>query len=179
MKREDITKLFPEASDEQISALLDINSADIGKAKKTGDDYKSQLEEVQEKLKTFEGVDVNELNGKIADLQKELEDKEAEHQKQLADRDFFDELNGAIKTAGGRSEKAITALLDVEALKASKNRAADIKAAIENCQKENTYLFGDKEPINNPVAPTGGSAGGTNPLAAMRAAMGLPVGNEK
>ena len=56
MKREDISKLFPNATDEQINALLDINSADIGKVKKTGDEYKSQLDEVREKLKEFEGV---------------------------------------------------------------------------------------------------------------------------
>ena len=33
MKREDIAKLFEGATDEQVSALLDINSRDIGKAK--------------------------------------------------------------------------------------------------------------------------------------------------
>ena len=179
MKKEDITKAFPEATEEQINALLEINNADVGKAKKAGDDYKVQLEEVQKKLREFEGVDVNELNGKITDLQKELADKEAEYQKQIADRDFFDELKTAITAAGGKSEKAVTALLDVETLKASKNRTADIKAALEACQKDNDYLFGKNEPINNPVAPTGSSAGGANPLAAMRAAMGLPVSKEK
>ena len=33
MKREDVTKIFEGATDEQINALLDVNSADIGKAK--------------------------------------------------------------------------------------------------------------------------------------------------
>ena len=179
MKREDITKHFPEATDEQINALLDINSTDIGKAKKTGDEYKSQLDEVKEKLKEFEGVNVSEMQEKIAGLQKEMEEKDAAHQKQLDDRDFDDELAKAILAAGGKSEKAVRAMLDIDTLKASKNRTADIKSAVETCQKDNDYLFGSKEPINNPVAPTGGGTGSANPLAAMRAAMGLPVSNEK
>ena len=42
MKREDILKQFPEATKEQIDALLDINSQDIGKAKADTDDLKQQ-----------------------------------------------------------------------------------------------------------------------------------------
>lgn len=174
MKREDITKHFPEATDEQINALLDINSADIGKVKKTVDEYKSQLDEVREKLKAFEGVNVSEMQTKIADLQKEMADKDAAHQKQLDDRDFDDELAKAILAAGGKSEKAVRAMLDIDTLKASKNRTADIKTAVEACQKDNDYLFGSKEPINSPVGPTGGNTGGSDPLAAVRSAMGLP-----
>ena len=34
MKREDVSKIFENATEEQISKLLDINSADIGAAKK-------------------------------------------------------------------------------------------------------------------------------------------------
>lgn len=175
MKREDISKVFPEATEEQIKSLLDIHTADIGKAKKAGDDYKSQLDEVQKKLKEFEGVDVKELNGKIADLTKQLSDKDAEYQQQIADRDFTDALKTAITAAGGRSDKAVMAMLDVDALKASKNRDADIKAALEACQKDNGYLFGKDEPIKNPVGPTGGGAGGGDTLASMRAAFGLPT----
>ena len=37
MTREDIKKHFPEATDAQISALLDINSKDIGKHKTAAD----------------------------------------------------------------------------------------------------------------------------------------------
>ena len=66
MKREDIAKIFEGATDEQISAVLDINSADIGKVKgkleSERDTYKSQLETATAQLKGFEGVNVEELN---------------------------------------------------------------------------------------------------------------------
>lgn len=54
MKREDVSKIFENATDEQINAILDINSADIGKAKFKSeaerDNYKSQLETAQTAL---------------------------------------------------------------------------------------------------------------------------------
>ena len=43
MKRADITNLFPDATDDQIKALMDINGADINNAKKGIDELKEQL----------------------------------------------------------------------------------------------------------------------------------------
>ena len=58
MKREDISKIFEGATEEQINQLLNINSADIGSAKKKleaeRDGYKEQLSTAQEALKKFE-----------------------------------------------------------------------------------------------------------------------------
>lgn len=82
MKREDITKHFPDATKEQIDALLDINSSDIGRAKKQAetdrDSYKSQLETAQNSLKDFEGVDVNGMNGKITAYEQQVQQLQAQ-----------------------------------------------------------------------------------------------------
>lgn len=43
MKRADITSLFPDATDEQIKALMDINGADINNAKRNVDELQKQL----------------------------------------------------------------------------------------------------------------------------------------
>ena len=50
MKRTDITELFPDATDEQISKIMNINGADINKAKGEADDLKSQLATAQEEI---------------------------------------------------------------------------------------------------------------------------------
>ena len=47
MKREDVSKIFEGATDDQINAVLNINSADIGKAKGDYDTLKNQLSEAQ------------------------------------------------------------------------------------------------------------------------------------
>lgn len=148
--------------------------AEYDKAVEQRDAHKTSLDEVNEKLKEFEGVDVNDLKGQIAKLQGDLKAKDDEYAKKEADRAFNDTLVEAIKTAGGRNSKAVMALLDIETLKASKNQSDDIKKALEDAKKSDAYLFGSGEPINNPVGPTGGNGGGGNNYDAVRAAMGLP-----
>ena len=33
----------------------------------------------------------------------------------------------------------------------SKDHTADVQAAVNACKEENAYMFGDDEPINNPI----------------------------
>lgn len=179
MKKEDLVALG--LTEEQIAEIQKLNGIDIkreqDKAKEVEterDELKGQLDIAQETLKGFENVNVEELQGKIEELNKELETKSTEYQSQIAERDFNSLLDGHITSFGARNSKAVKALLDLETLKASKNQEADIKSAIEACQKDNDYLFGSNEPINNPTGPTGGKTPGIDATTiALRAAMGL------
>ena len=58
-------------------------------------------------------------------------------------------------------------------LKHQKNQADDITKALESVKSENGYMFGSDEPFQNPVKNTGNAGIKSNPLASMRAAMGL------
>lgn len=144
-----------------IDKIMDENGNDINSTKQRlegeRDNYKSQLETAQETLKGFDGVDVNELQGKITALQNDLTAKETEYQNKLADRDFNDKFNSLIAKNGGRNSKAIMALLDIDNIKSSKNQDADLQTAIEALKADNDYLFESQEPFKNPVAPTGKS----------------------
>ena len=64
-------------------------------------------------------------------------------------------LKDAITAAKGRSDKAIRALLDVDALKASKNQTADLKAALEKLKQDSGYLFESDETPPPYAAGTG------------------------
>lgn len=160
-----------------IDKIMTENGNDINAAKQKleveRDNYKDSLEAAQNALKGFEGVDIEELKGKITQLTSDLAAKETEYQQKLADRDFNDKLTSLITKAGGRNTKSIIANLDLEALKASKNQDADMQTAIDAFKETDGYMFGANEPIKNPVAPTGNNNAGSNPLAAVRAAMGL------
>lgn len=140
------------------------------------DEYKSSLDTVNERLKEFDGVDVKDLQSQITKLQGDLQAKDAEYAQKEAERQFTGELSAAIKKAGGRNEKAVMAMLDMETLKASKNQSADIEAAIGAVKEYDAYLFGSDEPFKNPVGSTGGNggSGGADGVSALRAAMGLP-----
>lgn len=146
------------------------------KAEGERDNYKGQLDTVNAQLKEFDGVDVNDLKGQITKLQGDLKAKDDEYAAKEADRLFTDSLTTSIKDAGGRNAKAIMALLDIDALKASKDQTEDIKKALEDAKKSDAYLFGTNEPFNNPVGPTGGGGEelGKDSMASIRAAMGLP-----
>ena len=114
------------------------------------DNYKTSLDDVNTRLKEFEGVDVKDLQGQITKLQGDLQAKDAEYAAKEADRQFHDSVKDAIRAAGGRNEKAVMAMLDMDTLKESKNQSEDIKKALEEMKKSDGYLFGAKEPINNP-----------------------------
>lgn len=137
------------------------------------------LKETKEELAKFDGVDAAALNQKIKDLEADLDKKDADYLAQIADRDFQDMLKESIATAKGKNAKAITALLDVDALKASKNQKEDIAAALKTLAEaeDSKMLFGESEPQNigsgNPIG-TVNKMGDQSGDAAMRAAMGLP-----
>ncbi len=181
MKTEFLKELGLEQ--ETISKIMAENGKDIEAEKKKTqkaegerDNYKSQLETATEELEKFKDVKPEEMQATIEQLQNDLKAKDEEYAKKESDRLFADSLKAAIKEAGGRNDKAVMALLDVDQLKASKNQSEDIKKALETAKESDAYLFGADEPFSNPVGTTGGSAGGEgDSLASIRAAMGLPA----
>ena len=180
-----------ELTDEQKTTIY----KEMGENYKTIADWQKQhdkvqtlettLRDTQEKLKAFDGVDAEALNGEIAKLKGDLEQRDKDYQAQIADRDFQDMLKEAIASANGRNAKAITALLDVDALKASKNQKEDIAAALKALAEaeDSKMLFGEPEPDviggGNPIGTVTKSGSQTGATDAMRSIMGLPPVNTK
>ena len=126
---------------EVIDAIMAENGRDIQKVKANYADYedvKSQLTALQQD-QTFE---------ETAKAWEEKYNQAVEdHKQQIAQMAFDRSLSEGIVKAKGRNVKAITALLDVETLKASENQAGAIEAALEALKQENRYLFeGDVPP---------------------------------
>lgn len=108
------------------------------------DTLRESLQAAQETLRSFEGVDVKELQGRVAALTADLQTKENEYKNQLAERDFNDAVSKIAAEYHAHDIKAVMPFLDVEKLRSSKNQSEDIKAAFEAVKKENSYLFEDK-----------------------------------
>ena len=129
---------------EVIDAILAENDRDMKAAVKHYSEYESikeQLAAAKDGLKAFDGVDVKDLQEKVKQLTGDLEAKETEHRAKLSELEFDGVLKDAITAAKGRSVKAVRAMLDVDALRASKNRETDIKAALDGLKKDSGYLF--------------------------------------
>ena len=163
MKRDEVKAQVPGLTDEQLDWLMNENGKDITaeKGKATAlqtqvADLTAQLNTAQDGLKAFEGVDVNDLKAQIAKLQADIQTQ--------ADAFTFDAaLDGAIRDAKGRDVKAIRGMLDLEALKGSKDRGADIKAALDGLAKEKAWAFDSRqaqgESDTGLVVNTGGEHG--------------------
>ena len=80
MTRDDIKKHFPEATDDQISALLDINSKDIGKHKTAAETAAADLKKANDTI-----ADLNKNKADADALQKIIDDYKAADQKRQAD----------------------------------------------------------------------------------------------
>lgn len=128
---------------EQIDFVMAEVGKEINSLAAERDGYKNQLDAAQTALESMKGVDVNGLQGQIADLTKQLRGKDSEIERIKSDYLFDTALKEAIRSANGRNEKAIMALLDLDTLKASKNQETDLKAALDNLKKDNDYLFKD------------------------------------
>ena len=137
------------------------------------------MKDLQEKLDGFKDVDVSGLNQRIKDLEVEKDNIQKDYDEKIADRDFNDLVKESIAAVNGRNATAITALLDIPTLKASKNQKEDIAAALKALteKEDSKMLFGEPDPK---PAGTGNLIGqvtrtvGNIDDAAMRAAMGLP-----
>lgn len=180
-----LKELGIELTDEQKAGLksgMEENYKPVADWQKQVDKVKSlddKVKTTEEALKKFEGVNLEELNSQIETLKSDLAKKDEEYNSQLADRDFQDILKDSITSAKGRNAKAITALLDLEALKASKNQKEDIAAALKGLTEaeDSKMLFGEAEAkevgTGNLIGAVTKNSGNVED-AAMRAAMGLP-----
>lgn len=161
---------------------------------KTVSDYDVQAEKLKtaegkvttltENLDKFKDVNVDELNNTIAALKTDIANKDKELTDKLAERDFNDLVKESIAAAKGRNPKAITALLDIDILKASKNQKEDIANALKGLAEaeDSKMLFGEAEPKEVGTGDVPGivtKGGNVSSDAALRAAMGLPPVKEQ
>lgn len=83
MKREDVSKIFTGATEEQINAILDINSKDIGNAKAKTDTLNEQITALNEQIKQRD-ADLTAMRDKLTAAQADA-GKLTEAQTALAD----------------------------------------------------------------------------------------------
>lgn len=150
MKREEVKNKIPGITDEQLDWLMGENGRDVTAEKTKAASLQTQVNELTTQLKAFEGVDVNDLKGRITKLQGQLTD-------QAAGFAFDAALDGAIRDAKGRDVKAIRSMLDLEKLKSSTNRDSDIKTALDALVKDKAWAF--DVGTHYPTVPDGGTAG--------------------
>lgn len=187
MKREDIKKIFPDATEEQLKGLLDINTADIGRAKGELETVRADLEKANGTLKEYEttiadmkkSAEGNEdFKKKFEDLEQRIADEKAEAERKAKEEAEEAEYSNRFKTVVGEqkwrdalTEKAVYAEFKT-ALQDEANKGKGDKDILAALTQDKEYFA--KDPARVPAFSRGtGFAGGEVDDAAVRAAMGL------
>lgn len=112
MTREEIKGILPDITDEQLKSVLDINSADIGKAKRDYDTVSGQLATAKTTIKQL-----NDAKGDYDDIKRQLgeyqvaeqkrKNDELQAQKDAAIRSRFDKLHGERKYLNDFTQQGI------------------------------------------------------------------------
>lgn len=181
MKREFLQNLKigdAPLSKEVIDAIMAENGRDIEAAKKPFADYdtvKQQLTDANKAIEGFKAMDVDGVKKAADEWKAKFEQAEKDHAAKLADMEFDGLLSGAVTSAKGKNAKAIRALLDVDALKGSKNQSEDIKTALEALKKDSGYRDADAAPYAPGTGKTPPTTKYTPEEAAIRSAAGLKI----
>lgn len=148
MKREDLKKI-EGITDAQIDAIMNLHQTDAEawKAEKktleaTVKSKDDNITELSEKVKGFDGVDVEGLKNQAKDLEKKYK---AELEK--AKKDGLIDL--ALSKAGAKNEKMLRALIDMEKVSVKDGALEGLNDQIESIKKENDFLFAEtKQDVN-------------------------------
>ena len=157
MKREEIKAILGEsATDEVVTKLLDALHAEIEPfktaAKKAQDDLAEKVTEIGNLTKN--ATDVNALKQQLQDLQTKYDNDTKEAAEKLAQIEFDGAVKDVLTKHNARNEKAVRAMLDLDALRKSNNRNDDIEKAVSALKASDSYLFNVEGP-----KPTGQPAG--------------------
>lgn len=182
MTREDLKKIIEGISDEQLKAVLDINSADIGRAKSDYTALKSEndtlrsdkakledkITELSDRSSTAEGY-----KRELEALKAEIERKEAEDRERAEDAELTDAITavfGDRKFTSEYAKKGLIADMKAEILK-PENKSKGYEELFECLTRDKTGIF---ENPNKPADMTGmGDFDSNTSEEAMRAIMGL------
>lgn len=179
MKREDIKKFFPDATEEQLKGLLDINTADIGKAKGELEAVKADLEKANGTLREYETTIADmkksaegnedfkkkfeELEQRIADEKAEAEKKAKEEAEEAEYANRFKTVVGEQKWRDALTEKAVYAEFKT-ALQDEANKGKGDKDILETLTKDRNYWENPNQPANMAGMGTNVNTNGANPF---------------
>lgn len=143
MKREFLQGLQVEGAPlpkEIVDAIMAENGRDIENVKARFSDY----EELKQQLAQAQGAE------DALAVAKQWEEKYNQtvdtHRREMSDLIFSHNLENAITAYKGRNAKAITALLDLEAIQSSENQQDALAQALEALKTECSYLFREETP---------------------------------
>lgn len=140
--------------------------ADYQKQKDKLDVANTQLKDTrnafEEFKKDFDGVDVNELKGKVDTLTQQLADKDSESQSKLNDLEMRYKAKDGLRGRNCIDVDLAMTQIDFVELAKSKNQDEDLEKILDGIQENKKMLFQEQEPKPKGRINIGGGTGGNN-----------------
>lgn len=153
MKRKQLEELGLQ--EEQIKKIMDLNGADIEKAKGESSDLqaenealKSQMNERDKDLKKLRSQvkDNEDLTAQFNDLKKKYDKDTADLTQKLATNRLNSAVDSSLSKAGVRNNKAIKGLLNMDAIKLDDDgNLTGLDDQLKSLHKSDAYLFNEGE----------------------------------
>jgi len=180
MTREQVKKIFPEITEEQLKSVLDLNSADIGRAKGDQEKLQGDLAKANETIREYastiaelkqaaEGSEdfkkkFEELERKVAEEKAEAERREQEAAEEAALSERFRAAVGENKWRDELTEKAVYSEFK-NAVRDEANKGRGDRDILDGLTKDKEYYAQEPGRIPVFVRGTGGTGGGeANPF---------------
>ena len=150
MTREDIRTQFPEATKEQIDAILNIHSADIGKAKGDTQTLTQRVSELEAQLATARtelenakktAGDVDALNQKITQLTQDVSERDSKITRMQTDYGIKD----AIRQQRARDVDIVFGLLDTSKIAQKNGKYTGLEEQLKTIRETKGFLFESEE----------------------------------
>ena len=174
MTREDVKKIFPDATDEQITSFLNQSNSDVAKEKAKAQKVKEQAEKADALEKELEELKKQNMSeSEKAELERQKE--KAENEKRISDLESAlkaaqkDALTGKITSifasAGMKGDAyagAIKAFSNMDAEDALKEAQAFVDgiSEVNKSTLDTAKAAWEKEALENTPNPGGGKSGG-------------------
>ena len=126
MKKEELLELG--LTEEQIQGVFKLNGQDINSIKSERDNLKSELEVANNKISEL--GDYENVKSEVEKYKNEISDLKLNHS-----------IENSLMKSKVKNPKAAKALLDMEALKNSKNFDSDLENQIKSMKESDSYLF--------------------------------------
>lgn len=126
MKKEELLELG--LTEEQIQGVFKLNGQDINSIKSERDNLKSELKGANNKISEL--GDYENVKAEVEKYKNEISDLKLNHS-----------IENSLMKSKVKNPKAAKALLDIEALKNSKNFDSDLENQIKSMKESDSYLF--------------------------------------
>lgn len=140
MKREDVKKIMPSITGEQLDEIMKMHGESVAALKAGEDSLKKEAENMKLRLKEYENTDIEKIKAE------EFERGRTDAKKQYEKERISEKTDFVISNCGAKNTKALKALLDFEQITNAEDAESVLKSQIEQIKAENGFLFEDTAP---------------------------------